>query len=88
MATSGGIMFNTTVQEQQQTLLAQMETSLAFLAMTWRGTHQPDEARQLAHLYHTILMCMLEIGLDHPLDIDSELPTEWMPPSYIARFSA
>lgn len=70
-----------------QNLLGQMEITLAHLAMYWRGLDEGVDATDIVRHYQTILQCMLDLGLDHPLDIDSELPDELMPQPYFARFT-
>lgn len=80
-------MLNHPVQEYNQALLEQMEITLAHLAMHWRGHPEPNVEKDIVHRYRSILSCMLELGLDHPLDIDSELPHELMPEAYLKRFA-
>lgn len=79
-------MLNALAQENTQTLLTQMEESLAYLAMYWRGHTSSQEGEELVRHYQSILTCMLDLGLDHPLDVDSELPDELMPEAYFNRF--
>jgi hypothetical protein len=79
-------MLNTRIQENTQTLMEQMEESLAHLALHWRGHTTPEDSEELVRRYNAILTCMLKLGLDHPLDIDSELPDELMPQAYFERF--
>ena len=79
-------MIDGAVQADHQVLLGRMEASLAHLAMHWRGTPPPAEEQEAIRRYRAILTCMLELGLDHPLDIDSELPDELMPEAYFDRF--
>jgi hypothetical protein len=81
------MMLDINVQAYSQTLLEQMETTLAHLAVCWRGMAEQDDADEIVRRYQSILTCMLDLGLDHPLDIDSELPDELMPPAYFTRFS-
>ena len=80
-------MLNQVVEEYNQALLEQMETMLAHLALHWRSQPKPEDERDIIRRYHSILICMLELGLDHPLDIDSELPHKLMPTAYLERFS-
>lgn len=80
-------MLNQVVQEYNQVLLEQMEVMLAHLALYWRSQSEPDDEQEIVHRYNSILTCMLELGLDHPLDIDSELPHNLMPAIYLERFS-
>jgi hypothetical protein len=79
-------MLDLNIQEYNQTLMEQMETTLAHLAMYWRGTDEDEDAKEIARRYQSILLCMIDLGLDHPLDIDSELPDELMPQEYFDRF--
>jgi hypothetical protein len=69
-------------------LLEQMERTLAHLAMHWRGLEQSDDEQEIVRRYQSILLCMIDLGLDHPLDIDSELPDELMPQEYFDRYLA
>jgi hypothetical protein len=80
-------MINSIVETYNQTLLEQMEITLAHLAVHWRGLTEQVDSTEVIHNYQTILLCMLDLGLDHPLDIDSELPDELMPPAYFERFT-
>lgn len=80
-------MINNVVQLWQDELLTHMETTLAHLAMHWRGADNPQDAQELAQRYQSILVCMIDLGLDHPLDIDSELPDALMPPRYFEQFA-
>jgi hypothetical protein len=75
------------VEALYQNLLGQMESSLAYLAMYWRGSDDDAEAAEIARCYQSILLCMLDLGLDHCLMVESELPDELMPPAYFARFT-
>jgi hypothetical protein len=79
-------MLDLNIQEYNQTLLGQMETTLAHLAMHWRGADEDEDAKEIARRYQSILLCMIDLGLDHPLDIDSELPDELMPQEYFSLF--
>lgn len=80
-------MLNTQTQQEHQILLDQMETMLAHLAMYWRSTPSPEDEAEIVRRYQIILTTLIELGLDHPLDIDSELPDELMPPIYFEQFS-
>jgi len=80
-------MLNTQTQQEHQNLLDQMETMLAHLAMYWRSTPSPEDAAEIVRRYQIILTTLIELGLDHPLDVDSELPDELMPTIYFERFS-
>jgi hypothetical protein len=80
-------MLDPSVEDYTRSLLEQMESTLAFLAMYWRGSDKDDDAQEIVRRYQSILLCMLDLGLDHSLTVDSELPDELMPPGYFARFS-
>lgn len=64
-----------------------METMLAHLALHWQIQPESEDEQDIMRRYHSILTCMLELGLDHPLDIDSELPHNVMSTAYLERFS-
>jgi hypothetical protein len=55
---------------------------LAELAAAWRSHHDLDLVRR----YHTVLLCLLELGWDEELDVELELPAELMPPEYFHRY--
>ena len=75
------------IEEQRHALLDQMEENLAYLAMYWRSSpDESEEANLLESRYRAILICMIELGLDHPLDMDSELPNARMPQEYFDLF--
>lgn len=60
-----------------------LETKLGHLAARWRGTHDEEERILLVHQYQAILRCMIELGYRSYLDVDAELPDEWMPTEYL-----
>jgi hypothetical protein len=59
-----------------------LETKLGHLAARWRGTHNDEERMLLVRQYQAILRCMIELGYRSYLDVDAELPDEWMPQEY------
>ena len=67
-------------------LLNEMERSLALLAGRWRSRQQTAEEEGIIRQYQAILRCMIELGYRESLDVDSELPDEWMPAEYFALF--
>jgi DNA-binding transcriptional regulator PaaX len=69
-----------------ETLLEQMETTLAHLAMHWRGSDSDEEADAIAHNYQVILRCMIDLGFRQSLQVDTELPDELMPQAYFDLF--
>jgi hypothetical protein len=80
-------MLETAIQAYHDHLLEQMENTLAQLAWYWRGLPAGAEAQEIVRRYQSILECLLSLGLDHPLTVDSELPHELMPVAYFERFS-
>ena len=69
-----------------QGLLAQMESTLAQLAMRWRGSDNDEEAEAIAHNYQVILRCMIDLGFRQSLQVEAELPDELMPQEYLDLF--
>jgi hypothetical protein len=64
-------------------LLDALETRLGRLAARWRGTQDPLEAVALVHQYQSILLWMIELGYRDSLDVDAELPDEYLPSTYL-----
>lgn len=60
-----------------------MEAALSDLALLWRDRKETDGAKEIARQYQAILKCMLELGFDTPLDVESELPGRLMPREYL-----
>jgi hypothetical protein len=67
-------------------LLTEMERSLSTLAARWRSRQQTTEAESIVHQYQAILRCMIELGYQDSLDVESELPDELMPQEYFDLF--
>lgn len=53
------------------------------LAYQWRSAANLESAMEIVPQYTDILRRMLEEGFSDPLDIDAELPDEFMPPQYL-----
>jgi hypothetical protein len=68
-------------------LLDALETKLGHLAARWRGTQDPQEAQTLVRQYQAILRCMIELGYRDSLDVDAELPDEYLPAEYLTLHS-
>lgn len=68
-------------------LLDALETKLGHLAARWRGTQDPQEAQTLVRQYQAILRCMIELGYHDSLDVDAELPDEYLPAEYLTLHS-
>lgn len=60
-----------------------LETKLGRLAARWRGTHDPGESAELVRQYQAVLRCMIELGYRESLDIDAELPDQYLPSEYL-----
>lgn len=67
-------------------LLSEMERSLSTPAARWRSRQDTAEAEATIHQYQAILRCMIELGFRDSLDIDAELPDEYMPEEYLDLF--
>jgi hypothetical protein len=67
-------------------LVNEMERSLALLAGRWRSRQNTPDAESIARQYQAILRCMIELGYQDSLDVDSELPDELMPQEYFELF--
>jgi hypothetical protein len=67
-------------------LLVEMERSLSLLALRWRSRQNKPEAEEIIHQYQTILRCMIELGYHDSLDVDAELPDEYLPAEYLELF--
>lgn len=67
-------------------LLDALETKLGHLAARWRGTENPQEAETVVRQYQSVLRCMVELGWRNSLDVDAELPDEYMPDEYLDLF--
>lgn len=67
-------------------LLGEMERSLSTLAARWRSRQDLPEAEAIVHQYQSILRCMVELGYHDSLDVDAELPDEYMPAEYLDLF--
>lgn len=65
-------------------LLDALETRLGHLAARWRGTQNPNEAEAIVRQYQSILLWMIEMGYQDTLDVDAELPDEYLPGEYLA----
>jgi hypothetical protein len=61
--------------------LDRLEGYLSNLAALWRGTYRQDVVEK----YHATIARLYELGWDGTLDIDSELPDEFMPKKYLQR---
>jgi hypothetical protein len=51
---------------------------LAEIVTTWRSTKAPD----LIERYNIVLLCLIELGYNEPLDVDLELPQKYMAAEY------
>jgi hypothetical protein len=67
-------------------LLSEMERSLGLLAARWRSRQDQPEAAQIIRQYQSVLRCMIELGYRDALDVESELPDEFLPPEYLTLF--
>jgi hypothetical protein len=67
-------------------LIDHMEIVLSNLATRWRSRQATSEAEEIVRQYRAILRCMMELGYREPLDIDSELPDQYLPEEYLVRF--
>ena len=68
-------------------LLDALETRVGRLAARWRGTQDRQEAAVLVQQYQSILLWMIELGYHDSLDVDAELPDEYLPAEYLALHS-
>jgi hypothetical protein len=64
-------------------LLDALETRVGRLAARWRGTQDLDEAESIVQQYQSILLWMIELGYRDSLDVDAELPDEYLPREYL-----
>lgn len=64
-------------------LIDEMERSLGLLAARWRSRQSKPEADEIVRQYQAILRCMIEIGYHASLDVESELPDEYLPVEYL-----
>jgi hypothetical protein len=64
-----------------------LETKLGHLAARWRGTENSEEADLIVRQYQAVLRCMIELGYRDALDVDAELPDEYMPVEYLDLFN-
>jgi hypothetical protein len=78
------IAMQSTLTQHDVELLNAMESKLGRLAARWRGTNNPQEAQTLVNQYQALLRCMVELGYQDALDVDAELPDEYMPAEYLA----
>lgn len=74
------------IERIQQDLLDTLESKLGDLAALWRGQQQLSDADVIALHYQAILRCMIELGFNDELDVESELPERLMPPEYLNLF--
>jgi hypothetical protein len=65
-----------------------LEFKLSHLAMRWRGRKDTPEADSIVRQYQAILRCMIELGYNEELYVDSELPDELMPAEYLNLFKS
>lgn len=77
---------NAELKDMHSHLLSEMERSLSTLAARWRSRQNTPEAVAIAHQYQSILRCMVELGYSDSLDVDAELPDEYMPTEYLNLF--
>lgn len=68
-------------------LLDALESRLGRLAARWRGTEDAQEAEAIVQQYQSILLWMIELGYRDSLDVDAELPDEYLPAEYLALHS-
>jgi len=68
-------------------LLDALESRVGRLAARWRGAQDPHEADALVRQYQSILLWMIELGYRDSLDVDAELPDEYLPSEYLALHS-
>ena len=69
-------------------LLDALETRLGRLAARWRGSTHPAEAEAIVSQYQAVLLWMIEMGYRDALDVDAELPDEYLPNEYLSLHSA
>lgn len=77
---------NTELKNIHSHLLNEMERSLSILAARWRSRQYTNEADLIVQQYQAILRCMVELGFRSSLDVDAELPDEYMPSEYVDLF--
>jgi hypothetical protein len=65
-------------------LLDNLETKLGSLAARWRGAGNAQESALLVRQYQAVLRTMIELGYHQWLDVESELPDEYMPADYLS----
>lgn len=63
-----------------------LERKLGHLAARWRSTQNTQAEAEIIRQYQSILHCMIELGFHDSLDVDAELPDEFMPAEYLALF--
>ncbi len=66
--------------------LGEMERSLSTLAARWRSRQNTPEAEAVVHAFQSILRLMVELGYHDSLDVDAQLPDEYMPDEYLRLF--
>ena len=65
-------------------LLDALETRLGRLAARWRGAQDAQDAEAIIRQYQAVLLWMIELGYQDSLDVDAELPDEYLPDEYLA----
>ncbi len=65
----------------------QLERQLGGLAARWRGTDEQRAAASIVKNYQSTLRRMIALGYHDSLDVESELPDEYMPAEYLALFA-
>ena len=54
--------------------------------MRWRGINSDEEAAAIAHNYQVIVRFMIDLGFRQSLQVEAELPDEFMPHEYFDLF--
>ena len=75
---------NITLENLHSHLINEMERNLSTLAARWRSHQETSEATEIIRQYQAILRCMVELGYQDSLDVDAELPDEYLPKEYLA----
>lgn len=65
---------------------ATLELQLSDLAALWRGQQDGEDRDETVRQYQAILRCMIELGYNDSLVVDSELPERLMPREYLSLF--
>jgi hypothetical protein len=80
-----------TITEKQldHELIERLTIKLGLLAKQWniaKESDKPEELEELTHTYTHMLKSLMALGYDKWLNLDAELPDEYMPEEYLNRY--